>query len=189
MKTLLVLFAVVMGITHTVAAQIVKNTSIQIAILGVPPEETQRINSTYAVDESGNIRMWEIGSIRAAGLSGTELARKIEQAYKSAQIYTTPSIQIQTGQTEGQLSELVTIMGSVNRPGTVPYIKGMTLAQALAAVGGPSTFGTTKRVTVWREGKKYSLSPRTIESHKLERIFPNDVVEVDQVRAWESGGR
>ena len=80
-------------------------------------------------------------------------------------------------------------MGSVNRPGTVPYLRGMTLAQALAAVGGPSTFGTTKRVTVWREGKKYALSPRTNERHKLERIFPDDVIEVDQVKAWESGGQ
>lgn len=172
----------------SLTAQIEKNTNIQITILGVPPGETARINSSYPVDASGNIRMWEIGTIRAAGLSETSLAQKIEQAYKSAQIYTTPTIQIQTGSKNKELQELVTVMGNVQRPGTVPYIKGMTLAQALAAVGGPNTFGTTKRVSVYREGRKYLLNPRENDKHKLERIYASDTIEVDKVKAWESGG-
>lgn len=189
MKRLIVSLLVFVAFVQTLTAQIQKNTNIQVTILGVPPSETARINSTYPVDASGNIRMWEIGTIRAAGMSSTALAKKIEQAYKAAQIYTTPTINIQTGETEKELQELVTVTGSVRSPGTVNYLRGMTLAQALAAVGGPSAFGTTKRVTVWREGKKYRLSPRTNEQHKLERIFPGDVIEVDQVKAWESGGQ
>lgn len=170
-------------------AQIQKNTNIQISILGVPPGDAARINASYPVDASGNIRMWEIGSIRAAGLSITALSKKIEQAYKSKEIYTTPTILIQTGDVSGQLQQIITVMGSVQRPGTVGFLKNMTLAQAIAAAGGPNTFGTTKRVTVWREGQKYALSPLTNERHKLERIYPDDVIEVDQVKPWESGGR
>lgn len=189
MKKFLIALLALAATAQVVTAQIQKKTSIQISIIGVPSEEAARINTTYPVDSAGNIRMWGIGTLRAAGLSPTALSKKIEQAYKSAEIYTSPTFHIQTGSTENELQQLVTVMGSVNRPGTVPYLKGMTLAQALAAVGGPSTFGTTKRVTVWREGKKYELSPRTNERHKLERIFPDDVIEVDQVKAWESGGQ
>lgn len=188
MKTLLVLLLALAGSLQFLPAQIQRNTNIQITMMGVPPAEQSRINSTYAVDASGNIRMWEIGTIRAAGLSSTALAQKIEQAYKAAQIYTSPSVQIQTGEVDQQLQELVTVTGSVNRPGTIPYIRDMTLAQAIAAAGGPSTFGTTKRVHVYREGKKYLLSPRTVDAHKLERIYASDTIEVDQVKAWESGG-
>lgn len=189
MKRLFIVLLALASTAQVISAQIQKKTSIQISIIGVPPSEAARINAPYPVDAAGNIRMWEIGTIRAAGLTATSLAKKIEQAYKSAQIYTSPTIHIQTGSREEQIQELVTVMGSVGRPGTVPYLKGMTLAQALAAAGGPNTFGTTKRVTVWREGKKYALSPLTNDQHKLERIYPGDVVEVDQVKAWESGGR
>lgn len=189
MKTLLIILLSLTAGLSNIAAQIKKDTNVQITILGVPPEETARINATYPVDSNGNIRMWVIGDIRAAGLSRTALSKKIENAYRSAEIYTSPTIQVQTGSVEDELSQIVTVMGSVARPGTIPYIKGMNLAQALATAGGPTTFGTTKRVTVWREGRKYALSPLVNEKHKLEKIYPDDVVEIDQVKAWESGGK
>lgn len=166
-----------------------KNTQINIIARGLPPGEQSRIDAPYQVDEQGNINLWEIGTIRAAGLSPNALGRKIEEAYKQAEIYTSPSIQVQTNNVEGELQQLVTVSGSVVRQGTVPYIRDMTLAQAIAAAGGPSTFGTTKRVHVYREGKKYLLSPLTNDAHKLERIFPQDTIEVDQVKPWESGGK
>ncbi|MBK1832967.1 polysaccharide biosynthesis/export family protein [Roseibacillus ishigakijimensis] len=189
MKTILVALVALLSLCQIASAQIQKNTKLKITVMGVPAGEQTRINAVYPVDSSGNIRMWEIGSIRAAGLSSTALAKQIESSYKSAQIYTSPTILIeQIGNVETELQQFVTVMGSVQRPGTVPYIKGMTLAQAIAAAGGPNTFGTTKRVSVYREGKKYSLSPRTNDKHKLERVYPSDTIEVDQVKAWESGG-
>ena len=189
MKKLLLLLLTMMTWVQPLAAQIQKNSKLQIAVMGVPPEEQSRINNVYPVDSNGNIRMWEVGTIRAAGLTSTNLAKKIEAAYKSAQIYTSPAIIIQQiGNVEEEMLQQVTVTGSINRPGQIPYSKGMTLAQALAAAGGPTTFGTTKRVSVYREGKKYLLSPRTNDKHKLERIYPDDTIEVDQVKAWESGG-
>lgn len=158
--------------------------------MGVPPGEGARVNNNYPVDANGNIRMWEVGTIRAAGLTSTALAKKIEQAYKTAQIYTSPTIVIQKiGDADGNLQQLITVTGSVRSPGPISYSSGMTLAQALAAAGGPDTFGTTKRVSVYREGKKYSLSPLVNDKHKLERVYPGDTIEIDQVKPWESGGR
>lgn len=187
-KTILTLLVGLLVSAYSLNAEIKKNTVIQISILGVPPSDVSRINATYSVDSSGNIRMWEIGTIRAAGLDQTTLCKKIEDAYVRAQIYTKPTIQIQAENEVDNLQKLVTVTGSVNRPAAIPYVHGMTLASALATVGGPSTFGTTKRVTVWRSGKKYDLSPLTNEKHKFEKVFPDDVIEVDQVKAWEKGG-
>ncbi len=188
MKILLTLFLILAVGGTSLVAQIQKSTNIQITIQGVPPAEAARINAPYPVDANGNIRMWEIGTIRAAGLSPTALSKKIEDAYKQAQIYTTPTIQIETG-TNDTIQKMVTVTGAVGRPGSIPFIRGMTLTSALATAGGPNTFGTTKRVTVWREGKKYLLSPLVNEKHKLELVYPDDVIEVDQVKPWESGGK
>ncbi|MDQ8192544.1 YfbK domain-containing protein [Roseibacillus persicicus] len=82
----------------------------------------------------------------------------------------------------------VTVAGSVNRPGLVAGSGELTLAEAIDLGGGPSTFGTTKRVTIYREGKKYQLSPLTNSAHAQEKLYPGDVVEVDQVKAWEVSG-
>ncbi|MEM9080823.1 MAG: SLBB domain-containing protein [Verrucomicrobiota bacterium] len=188
---LILAFAVFMGLFQTASAQAVieKNSKLEISIQGVPPSDATRINSTYPVDNSGNIQMWEIGAVRAAGLQPSSLARKIEAAYRNAQIYTSPVIQIQTQSKADDLLEVVTVTGKVKKPGDVPWQVGMTLMQAIAAAGGPDTFGTTKRVDVYREGKKYRLNPLESDKEKLEPVFPGDTIEIDQVKAWEKGGQ
>jgi polysaccharide export outer membrane protein len=166
--TLLLALAAFAGVSH---ADIQKDMKIGISIYGVPQSEQARVNNPQMqVDSNGNIRMWAVGTIRAAGLTTTQLSKKIESAYQAAQIYTNPSIQITTNKAEDNLEQLVTMSGKVNRPGPIQFTRGMTLAQAIAAAGGPSTFGTTKRVFVYREGKKYPLSPLTNDEHKLERV-------------------
>ena len=81
--------------------------------------------------------------------------------------------------------ETFNVGGSVHRPGPMRYVKGMTLSQAIISAGGPTEFGTTKRVFITREGKRYELSPLTNEKHKLEKVYPNDIIDVDQVRAFD----
>ena len=192
MKTILIALLALVTSLQVAPAQsntVKKNSVIEIAVMGVPPGEQSRINQIYPVDANGNIRMWEIGTIRAAGLSPTALAQKIESSYKSAQIYTSPTILVKTNSEGEKVNELVTMAGKVNSPGPIQWVRGMTLAQAIAAAGGPNTFGTTKRVSIYREGKKYELSPLTVDKHKLELVYPNDTIEIDQVKAWESGGR
>lgn len=189
MKKLLTTLLLLATLLQSVDAQMKRNMKIGIQIKGVPVSEQALIDAEYQIDGNGNIRMWEIGTIRAEGLTTTQLAQKIENEYKKAQIYTNPSIQIRSDDVEINANPILTIAGSVNRPGPIEIIKGMTLAQAIAAAGGPSTFGTTKRVNVYRDGKKYKFSPLTDDKHKLERVYPGDTIEVDQVRAWEPGGR
>ena len=88
----------------------------------------------------------------------------------------------------GNSQSQVIVMGSVESPGSLLHGEKMTVADAIEQAGGVSTFGTSSRVTVRREGKKYPLDLRRNEKHRLEPIYPGDVIEVDQVKAWESGG-
>ena len=48
----------------------------------------------------------------------------------------------------------VYVYGQVNSPGSFPVTTGMTVRQALAQAGGPTLAGTTRKVTLYRDGKK-----------------------------------
>ena len=174
--TLLVL-ATLCPVSHALPIQ--AGQVIQIKIIGVPPGEAVRINNEYPVDDSGYVRLWEIGTLKAAGLSATALAKKIESAYRSAQIYTNPTIQIFTDSGDSLVQEIVTVGGKVQGPGAKPYQAGMTLFQAVMAAGGPTDFGAINRVKLYRNGKVFTYD-LTKGDHKLLKVYPNDTIDVPQ---------
>jgi polysaccharide export outer membrane protein len=165
--------------------QIQIGKSITITVLGVPTEEKGRIDGAYPVADNGTINMPFIGQVRAAGLRPEVLAATLESRYRSAQIYRNPTFQV-VASTEGSMLEdsVVHIGGQVGRTGPVKYTRGLTLYQAIQAAGGPTPFGTLKRVKVLRAGKQrqYDLTQLQFMQIPLE---PNDTVEVPQKRPWE----
>lgn len=159
--------------------QIESGSAIQISILGVPVAEQGRINATYPVSESGTIRMWEIGTIRAAGLQPDELARRIEAAYREAEIYTSPTIQILADSSDTLTQQLVTVGGKVRSPGPKPFTRNMTIYDAVMAAGGPTEFGALNRVRLYRNGKAYTYDLNK-GNHKLLKVYPRDTIDVPQ---------
>lgn len=153
--------------------------AIEIQIRGVPAEEMQRVNGQYPVSGSGYVRMPYIGNVQAAGKSPNSLAASIEAAYKSAQIYTNPSVQVFATSDETLAEHIVTIGGYVRRPGPVKYMPGLTLYQAVQAGGGANEFGSMKRVTLIRNGKLREYNLHDTRS-KGVRVEPNDTIEVPQ---------
>ncbi len=69
------------------------------------------------------------------------------------------------------------ILGEVNRPGSYPYVNGLTVVQAVAIVGGYTYRARESRVNVQRagdpKGSKRPADPTTI-------LLPGDVVNVPQ---------
>ena len=162
-----------------------KGSDLEIRFAGIPIEDQSRFNGVYQVDNSGNIRMWEIGTIKVAGLTAKQLAQTLEMEMKKIGYSDVISLNYTGGYDDETNIETLNVGGSVHRPGPMRYVKGMTLSQAIISAGGPTEFGTTKRVFITREGKRYELSPLTNEKHKLEKVYPNDIIDVDQVRAFD----
>ena len=81
---------------------------------------------------------------------------------------------------------MVHIGGQVGRTGPVKFQRGLTLWQAIQTAGGPTPFGTIKRVKITRAGKQrqYDLtgSSRTCNIP----LEPNDTIEVPQKRPWDT---
>ncbi len=181
MKHLFLLLACLLGFLPAVNAQTTINAgrAIEIRIQGVPATESTLINNTYPVSDSGSIRMPFIGSVRAAGLSPQALAASIEAAYRSAEIYTHPTIQV-FASTDETLEKLrVTVGGQVRSPGPVEYVRGLTLYDAVQAAKGATEFGSMYRVSLIRgsQRKEYDLTETKFMNIQVE---PNDTILVPQ---------
>ncbi len=175
----LLLGLMIFGAPAALRAQIEPGSAIQVTIQGVPPAEQSRINAVYPVSEGGYITMWQIGPVKAAGVETDVLARRIEAAYRHAQIYTAPTIQILADSSDKLTTQLLTVGGKVRSPGPKPYTRGMTLFDAVMAAGGPTEFGAINRVKLYRNDRVYTYD-LTKGEHKLLKVYPKDTIDVPQ---------
>lgn len=184
MKNLVFTLFTLLLLASGVTAQIQSGKAINITISNVPPEDKATVNGTYPVSDSGMINMPLIGQVHAAGMSSAQLQSALQERYKSAQIYTNPTIQvIVDSQTANVAQESVTVGGQVRRPGPVPYAKELTLWQAIQAAGGATEFGSMRRVRLFRDGnqKTYDVTKPQFMAIPLQR---NDTIEIPQKTPW-----
>lgn len=179
---LIYLFSLFIG-ESVFAQSISKKTTLDIMIKGVPANEQGRISGKYVVGGDGRVYLplLKLG-IHASGLSSSALARRIETAYKEAQIYKNPRITVISSKDIAQSNidtNTVSVGGYVKRPGSVPYKRGMTLFEAVTAAGGENAYGSKKKVELHRNGKKYVYDLRR-SSHMNVKIYPNDSIVVPQ---------
>lgn len=184
-KLLLGLFALIFA-SLTVSAQIQPRSTIQITIANVPDEDQKTVNGLYPVAENGMINMPYINKVRAAGLQNDQLASVLQEAYKRAEIYTRPTIQvISSADGAKPVEEIVTVGGFVRAPGRVPFINNLTLWGAIQAAGNATEFGSMQRVQLTRNGKvkTYDVTKPEYQQIPLER---NDAINVPQ-KNWTGG--
>jgi protein involved in polysaccharide export with SLBB domain len=180
MKLLLQLLIVTTISMMPLFAQIEAGTSVQITIMGIPIEEKGKIDAMYPVSSSGTVNLPYIGVLKAAGLAPETLATAIQNAYKAAEIYTSPTIQVvSTAEGAGVKKELVVVGGQVRRPGPVEYNNNLTLYQAIQNAGGATEFGSMRRVTLYRTGKPRVIDLTDPQNMKIP-LYPDDTIDVPQ---------
>lgn len=133
--------------------------------LKTPAEDAQNLTTTYAVSDRGTIKMPMLEQeITAAGINPSTLARRIEAAYKAADIYTAPMINVTlpTMTNGGIANHVVSIGGEVRTPGEFPLRQGMTLMSAINRAGGFTEFGQPKKVKLLRNNKEMIYNMKTI---------------------------
>ena len=163
-------------------AKVSPGDTLNISIKGVPSEEQAQISGPYVVNGSGKLRLPYInGYINASGSTST-VARRIELAYKSAKIYTTPTITIksarETNEEAMKIQKFLSVAGQVGRSGPVAYRPGLTLGEAVATAS-PNTFAALNRVELLRNGKLYKYDIRS-PKYKLLKVYANDQINVPQ---------
>lgn len=133
--------------------------------LKVPAEDAQNITSVYSVSETGTLKMPYLEKeIVAKGLSISQLARRIEAAYKAAGIYSAPSINVHLVNPPG-LAHSVTVGGEVKSGGAeVPLRDGMHLYTAITTAGGFTEFADRRKVKLIRSQKANFYDMRDIKA-------------------------
>ena len=163
--------------------QIQAGRAIQISVSGVPGEEKGRIDAIYPVSESGMINVPFIGQVRASGLRAEQLAAVLEQRFRAAEIYTSPTFQVIDSSAKSIEEKVVTIGGQVRKTGPVPYNRNLTLYQAIQNAGGPTEFGSMYRVKLYRAGKQSEYDLTEGESMNI-LLESGDTIEVPQKNAF-----
>lgn len=74
---------------------------------------------------------------------------------------------------------VVTVAGQVYRPGPLPLSSGATLFTAIERAGGPTPFGSMKRVKLCRGGTTRVFDV-TQPEYRSEPLLPHDTIEVPQ---------
>lgn len=166
--------------------------AVQVALRGVPAAEQAKVNGQFRVRDDGSIRIPIINvNIKAAGQKPATVERKIEEAFKKAQIYVSPTISIQVvpGGDGVVFQKIISVGGHVKKPGRVQFREGMTLLEAIQQAGDRSAFGS-KNIFLTRKnpktGKliryKYSIKD---PAHQSLKVYPNDLIEVPQKAIFE----
>ena len=133
--------------------------------LKVPAEDATNVSTTYNISGTGTVKLPYLDrEISAAGLTTTELARRIEQAYKAAEIYTNPTINCTTTNPQNYAPHIVTVGGEVKSGGReVPVRDGMRLYNAVMAAGGFTEFADVRRVKIIRGTRSQVYDMRKLD--------------------------
>ena len=116
-------------------------------------DEPDLSQDEVAIDNAGNLSLPLIGDIQASGLSASELAGNVEQAY-GARYLRNPRVSVAIKKAR---ERTVSVEGQVNQPGVYPFHDGDTLLTALAQARSPTDVARLDQVLVFRmvNGQRY----------------------------------
>ena len=188
MKNSLIIFATLLSCLTNAIAQtgelpLKKGDRITVSIGGIPDNEIAQIRNVYTVSDDGTIPLLYIGNVRAVGLKPSSLQKSIEQTYISQEIYTRPSVLVSIDGGESERTMRTVMVSGANKPGAVPYRQGMTISQAIMTAGGPTPFGSMKKVKLVRVGRTptiHNLSGGTGDPAVDIQVQPDDQIIVPE---------
>lgn len=145
------------------------------------------LSTTVPVRPDGRISTPLVEDMTAVGKTPTQLARDIEKVL--AEYVRSPQVNVIVTQPQSAFSQ-VKVIGQVLKPAPVPFREGMTVLDAVLAVGGLTNFaaGNRARLVRTQDGKQLeipikldSLMNKGDMSQNL-KLQPGDVLVVPESR-------
>jgi polysaccharide export outer membrane protein len=129
---------------------------VKISLLGIPEEK----ELDTVIDERGNISVPYVNEpVQAAGLTTSELERKLQGIYVDGKIYRNITVNVVT------MAKTYFVEGEVRKPQEYPLNRKISLLQAIAAASGYTEYANQKMVTVTRNGKILKFNAKEIEKN------------------------
>ncbi len=131
----------------------------------------ENLSGESDVDSTGNLALPLIQTVKASGLTVQELERSIV-AKLSPDYLKNPRVSV-----EIISNRPFFILGEVHKPGSYPYVNGMTVVTAVALAGGFTYRADSDEVYITRVTDKQKTKQSADQNTP---VMPGDVIEVPE---------
>jgi polysaccharide export outer membrane protein len=125
--------------------------------------DDKELSGKYRVADDGTINFPLVGPVQVAGRGPTAVSTAIAGALESKQILRNPSVSIFV---LDYASKRINVVGAVQRPGSLSWMAGMGVVQAISVAGGLTSLAAANDTIVTRrvagQPKRYKVSVRRI---------------------------
>jgi polysaccharide export outer membrane protein len=129
------------------------------------------LSGEFEVDGSGNVSLPLLRNIKAEGLTARQLEQSIAERL-SPDYLVNPRVSV-----EVLNYRPFYIYGEVTKPGSYPYVNGMTVVTAVAMAGG---FTYRARQSSFRVVRASDPSRKPVDANRDTPVYPGDVIEVPE---------
>lgn len=155
-------------------------------VLEIRVFDEERFGGEYQVGDDGAIDFPMVRSLDVTGKTKDQVARLLEQRLADG-FLNNPQVSVQVKQ---RGNREVSVLGQVNKSGSLDYRDGLTVVQAVSLAGGLGAFAAPGRVKVTRrtgvgdETVTFEVSLPAIVNGKAEDLVlrPGDIVFVPESR-------
>lgn len=138
--------------------------NLEIFVWGNP-----ELSTTAVVRPDGKFTTRLVEDLPASGMTSTQLARAIEDAY--GKYVKSPVVSVIVKGFSGVPSQQVRVVGEASEPKSVPYRKHMTVLDLMIAVGGLNEFANGNKSVLVR----YTDGGQQAYGLKLEDLLSGDI--------------
>ena len=131
----------------------------------------QNLSGQYDIDQSGQISLPLSGTIKAQGLTQSELEQALAKKFRSEYLRN-PKVTV----TVLTLAPYY-MMGEVKNPGQFVYKSGLNVLTAMAIAGGPTYRASRNTVEIQRRGE---TTKRDYPISASVPVLPGDVINVPE---------
>jgi Periplasmic protein involved in polysaccharide export len=134
------------------------------------------LSKEVRVDDNGNITLALIGTVHAQGLSASQLEKQIAARLEKEYMHN-PQVNVIVREST---ASKITVSGAVNKPGVYPLAGDTTVTQAIALAEGLNRLAVKDNVTVFRNGKPYTVLLEDVNQGKVADpvVMAGDKIQV-----------
>lgn len=129
------------------------------------------LSGDYQIDPAGFVSLPLAGTVRAAGLTQTELEQELARRFRTEYLRN-PKVTV----TVSEFKPFY-IIGEIEKPGAYPYTSGLNVLSAIAIAGG-TTYRASKSTILIQHPGEAGLREYPLTSSIP--IFPGDIIRVPQ---------
>jgi polysaccharide biosynthesis/export protein VpsN len=153
----------------------------EVAILG---EQKDALPREFRVQPDGTVNFPYLDRLTVGGLEPQQIEELIKKGLADRQILANPQVTLVVKQYN---SKKISIVGAVQKPGSLPWSEGMKLIDAISLAGGMTSLGDGDRVRITRlvganQTVTATVSVDDITDGKLSDVplQAGDTIKVDQ---------